>query len=256
MRLLLILILHILLIGCVGSGGGEAIVAYEVFVANVDRIIVNKEVNVAEPIRIGIDGHFEDDCSEFAHIAIEKSDSPNNIELTVYGKRRLNSKCNSKRVIYFGSITITGLSEGRYRIRINGNNNLVEYFSVVRGDTRDASSGTDAGSDCVDEIANVSMADITVDGFNSAKNTKIPYGTPISVIVKGTIIGPCRSFKGFDYDKLGNYLYLDVIAEYCPLSCFAENEEYNETYVISGLLKGKYKLYINNYIEIPFEIVD
>ncbi len=241
---------------CITSDSGGGASAYEAFVANVDRIIVDSEINISQPVRIGIDGYFDDDCSELARINAEKSDSPNNIELTVYGKRKLNAKCNSKKVIYFGSITITGLTEGRYRIRINRDDNLIKYFSVVRANTNDTGSGPDTGSGCTDEVAPLSMADITTDGFNSARNQKIPFGTPITLIVKGSISGECRSFKEFRYDKLGNNLYVDVIAEYCPANCNETYRDYSETYVITGLARGKYTLYVNNSVEISFEITD
>lgn len=242
---------------CVGNereSYNEAV--YEAFIANVEKIIVSKEINITQPVRIGLDGYFEDDCSELARISAEKSDSPNNIEITVYGKRKLNTKCNNTKVVFFGSITITGLSEGRYRIRINNNDNLVEYFSIVKESPRDSGVEIDVGSECDEEIAPLNMADITIDGFNSAKGQKIPYGTPISLIVKGYISGECRSFKGFRYDRLGYNLYVDVIAKYCPSSCEEDYRDYNETFVIQGLSKGKYTLYVNNSVIIPFEIIE
>ncbi|MCX7958646.1 MAG: hypothetical protein N3B13_06330 [Deltaproteobacteria bacterium] len=253
---MVVFLILVFISACIVNDNGGGASAYEVFVASVDRILVEQEINVSQPVRIGIDGHFDDDCSELARIAVEKSDSPNNIELTVYGKRKINIKCNSKEVIYFGSITITGLSEGRYRVRINGDNNLIKYFSVVKGNNQDASIDMDSGSDCIEEVAPLGMADITVDGFNSARNQKIPYGTPISLIVKGSISGECRGFKGFRYDKLGSNIYIDVLAEYCPSVCNNDYRNYSQTYVLTGLAKGKYTLYVNSLVEIKFEITE
>ncbi len=243
-------------LACISQDGEKGAVAYEAFVAKVDHISVDKVVSVSEPVDIGITGSFDDDCSELARISAEKSDSPNNIELAVYGKRRLNARCENKKIIYYGSITITGLTEGRYRVRINGDNNLVEYFSVVKGNTQDVMEIPEVGSVCLEEIAPVSMADITTDGFNSAKDQKIPYGTPITLIVKGSISNECRSFKGFKFYRMGYSLYVDVLAEYCEDICHDENRDYNETYIITGLSKGEYILYVNNSFEIPFAITD
>lgn len=251
-----LIVFFLFVVACIPQDGGNGVIAYETFIAKVDKIVVEKEVNISEPVRIGINGSFDDDCSELARIAAERTDSPNNIELTVYGKRRLNARCENKKVIYFGSITITGLQEGRYRIRINGDDNLVEYFSVIKGNTQDVSNIMDIDYSCVEEIAPVSVADITTDGFNSAKNQKIPYGTPISLIVRGNILNECRSFKGFRFSKIGYSLFVDVLAEHCENNCIDENRDYNETYIITGLSKGKYTLYVNNSIEIPFEVTD
>ncbi len=252
---ILVIILFFLL-ACVAQDSGSRAVAYDLFMAKVDRIIVDKEVNISEPVRIGIDGTFDNDCSELARIIAERTDSPNNIELSVYGKRRLNAQCKNEEVLYSGSITISGLQEGRYRVRINGDDSLVEYFSVIRENTSDATGGADTGLVCVEEIAPVGMADITMDGFNSARNQKIPSGTPLTLIVKGNIQSECRSFEGFRYSRIGYSLYVDVLAEYCANDCTEKGGEYNEMYVITGLSAGKYLLYVNTSIEIPFEIVD
>lgn len=235
--------------------------AYETFVAPVDSIEVDEIINISEPVKMVIRGRFYDDCSEIARISIGASDSIYNIELAVYGKRRLNSSCNTKEIEYSGSITIIGLSEGRYRVRINGDNNLIRYFSVISGNLEDVSSldigdSYDAVASCIEEVAPVESADITVDGMNSARDQKIPYGTPINLIVKGRIASECRVFGGFRYQKIGLSLYVDVLATLCEGVCPDEKREYNETYVITGLNPGSYTLYVNGSIQIRFEVVN
>jgi len=262
MKRIFVCVIVVFLSGCVGQGGKElGSNAYEVFVAKVSDIEVPEKVNVAEPLKVGISGKFEDDCSELERISVDRSDSVYNIELSVYGRRSINSKCNAKVVPFTGSITITGLQVGRYRIRINKDDNLIRYFSVIEGSTLDASFSDiniDVGTDinCTTEIAPVSSADITTDGLNSANNQKIPYGTPINLVVKGKIVEPCHSFYGFDYKRIGSNLYVDVLARYCEDVCIEDKVEYNETYVITGLTTGSYTLFVNNQIRIQFEVVD
>ncbi len=261
MRFYSVIFLSIILMQCVGADSSRGAIAYEAFVASVYAIEVDEYINISEPVKIAIKGKFNDDCSELARISYERSDSVYNIELTVYGKRRLNATCNSREIEYSGSITITGLSEGRYRVRINGDNNLIKYFSIISSNNMDVSS-LDTGSEynadqgCIEEIAPVDTADITIDGLNSAKNQKIPYGTPINLIVKGYIRSECRTFEGFRYNRFGFSLYVDVLARYCEGQCSDIDKDFNETYVITGLEVGSYSLYINSDNKILFEIVN
>jgi hypothetical protein len=132
-----VLIILLFFVSCQGSDNGKDMNVYEAFVAKVDGINVDDQIDVSDPVVIGISGRFEDDCSELARISNEKSSSPYDIELTVYGKKKLNVRCNRKDVVFVGSITITGLSVGRYRVRINNDDNLVKYFSIVQNQILD-----------------------------------------------------------------------------------------------------------------------